>query len=93
VSLRDGHRDYEHFVPGIVTGSRDGIAQRVRVLGYPAELQLDRKDWLFCYVDSSGAVSVPAAVVAKLANEHGVANEYDTLEAAQAAIRDAMSRS
>jgi hypothetical protein len=90
VSLRDGYRKYERFVPGIVTSvSRDGIAQRVRVAGHAGDLRLDRKDWLFCHVDSRGAVADPAAVVARLMNEHGVATEYDSLEAAQAAIRTA----
>jgi hypothetical protein len=88
VSLRDGRHEYERFVPGIVTSvTRDGIAQRVRVAGHPTDLRLDRKDWLFCHVDSRGAVGDPAAVVARLSTEYGVAVEYDTLAAAQAAIR------
>jgi hypothetical protein len=91
LSLRDGRHEYQRFIPGIVTSvSRDGIALRVRVAGHGADLRLDRKDWLYCHIDSRGAVSDPAAVVARLMNEHGVATEYDSIEAAQAAIKTAL---
>jgi hypothetical protein len=90
VSLTDGHHAYTRFVPGIVTSiSRDGVAQRVRVAGHGNELRLDHQDWLYCHVDCRGLISDPTAVVARLSTEHGVANEYDSLEAAQAAIKTA----
>jgi hypothetical protein len=88
VSLKDGHHTYTRFVPGIVTSvDREGTVKRVHVFGRGADLRLDRRDWLYCHVDSRGAISNPASVAAKLTNEWGVANEYDTFEAAQAAIK------
>jgi hypothetical protein len=90
VSLKDGHHSASRFVPSIVTSvRRDGAALRVRVTGPAAELRLDRRDWLACYVDSRGTIGDPAGVVAKLTNEFGVANEYDTFAAAQSAIKAA----
>jgi hypothetical protein len=90
VSLKDGHHAYTRFVPGIVTSvDREGTIKRVHVFGRGADLRLDRRDWLFVHVDSRGAITDPASVVAKLTNEWGAANEYDTFEAAQASIKTA----
>jgi hypothetical protein len=90
VSLKDGRHEYERFVPGIVSSvTRDGTAQRVRVFGRGADLRLDRRDWLYCHVDSRGAITDPACVAGKLIDNWGHATEFDSFEAAQSAIRAA----
>jgi hypothetical protein len=90
VSLKDGRHQYDRFVPGIVTSvNRDGLAQQVRVFGRGTDLRLDRRDWEFCHVDYRGLVADPAGVAAKLTTEWGTADEYDTFEAAQRAIKSA----
>lgn len=88
LSLKDGLHEYDRFVPGIVSSvKRDGTAQRVRIAGSSTDLRLDRRDWSYCYVDTRGEITDPAGMVAKLATKFGIATEFNTLAAAQAAIK------
>lgn len=89
LSLKDGHREYFDFLPGLVTSvTRDGEAKEVQVRGL-APLRRDRRDWHYLYIDGKGTICDPRALCATLVNEFGAALAYGTREEAVAAIREA----
>lgn len=86
--LAGGLSEHVSFTPAIVTSvSRDGMVKEVRCAGGTA---IKRRDWYFAYVDSRGLVADPEHVVEGLIRADGLPQRFDTLAAAQAAIKSAL---
>jgi len=73
--LHGAYAGYVGFTPCIVTSiDRAGIVKEVKLAGQSWPLK--RCDWHQINVDSAGKIGNPAAVVAKLVDDHGHAIEY-----------------
>jgi hypothetical protein len=80
-----GHISYTPCIVSSVT--RDGVVKEVRLAGQGWTLK--RRDWRQINVDSSGRISDPESIAAKLVDETGHAIEFRDHREAIAAIKSA----